>query len=108
MSKEQRLAELKQQVQDLEAEIEQLDGWATKVRSLDSFTVDEKVELFDRLYEQAWAYLKEVMETGFRPKDGKYYLFENLGLMVNVRSPGLPRQQRPVVWAHWAPPFWPS
>lgn len=76
MNKQQKIEQLKRQMEKLESEIENLDNWQTKVRALDSFTPEEKVKVFDSLHKQAWEYLDELVREEFYPKDGDHYIYE--------------------------------
>ena len=76
MDKQARISVLQAKIDLLQQRMEQIERWLESVRSLDSFTPDEKIKVFDELYQQARKYLFSYVETGYAPKDGKSYLFE--------------------------------
>jgi len=76
MNKQKKIKQLKRQIEKLETEIGNLDHWQTKVRALDSFTPEEKIDVFDSLHNQAWEYLDELVREEFYPKDGEHYIYE--------------------------------
>jgi glucuronate isomerase len=76
MDKQARIAVLQAEIDSLQQKKEQVEQWEESVCLLDSFTPDEKIKVFDELYQQAWEYLQSFAETGCRPKDGAHYLYE--------------------------------
>jgi hypothetical protein len=46
------------------------------IRELDSFIVDEKSALFDKLYGMSREYFEGVLADGFGPKDMAHYIYE--------------------------------
>lgn len=76
MDKQKRISALQAKVDLLRQEIEQVEQGLESVRPLDSFAPDEKIKVFDELYQQARRYLFSYIETGYPPKDGDHYLYE--------------------------------
>ena len=74
--KTRKIEALKYQIARLQEEARMIERWGDSVRTLDSFTAEEKIKVFDELYEQARKYLRDYVETGWKPKDGDHYLYE--------------------------------
>jgi hypothetical protein len=85
MNKQQKIEQLEHQIEKLKAEIGNLDNWQAKVYPLDSFSPGEKIEIFDKLYKQAWEYLDELVREEFYPKDGDHYIYE--AVMTEMLGP---------------------
>lgn len=71
-----RIEELERQIEKLKAKQETAKSWGVLVRTLDSFTTEDKVKVFDALYKQAHEYLTNYAKDGYAPKDGDAYLYE--------------------------------
>ena len=76
MDKQVRISALQAKIDLLRREIERVEQGLRSVRYLDSFAPDEKIKVFDELYQQARKYLFSYVETGYAPKDGEHYLYE--------------------------------
>lgn len=92
-SKQTRVDALKDEIARLEREREQLEHWNKDVRALNSFSSDEKIAVFDKLYARAFEYVETSVRDGRKPKDAKSYLFEDVvELMLGVKVWGILRQ----------------
>lgn len=76
MSKETHTEGLEKRIKTLEARLVTIKTWASKIRQLEDFSMQEKADVFDKLYNQTWTYLKETLEADWYPKDGEYYIYE--------------------------------
>jgi len=74
--KTRKIDALKHQIAQLQEEARMIERWGDSVRTLDSFTTNEKIRIFEELYEQAREYLRAYVEDGREPKDGDHYLYE--------------------------------
>lgn len=72
----QGIEELKYQIEILQRKARVIEEWNNSVCTLDSFTAEEKIKIFNELYEQARKYLRSCVEDGCPPKDGEHYLYE--------------------------------
>jgi hypothetical protein len=83
LSKKERLeAELAQKVAELAA----LEDVETRIVALEDYTVEQKVEFFDSLYNSALSHLKEVEAEGWVNEDAAYYMFEDVMSILNIED----------------------
>lgn len=81
LSKKERLeAELAQKMAELAA----LEDVETGIVALEDYTVEQKIEFFDSLYNSALSHLKEVEEEGF--VNVAQYMFEDVMSILNIED----------------------
>lgn len=73
-----RIEEMERELQRLKDKAEMLEGWQTKVRTLDNFTPEEKIKVFDSLHRQGWKHLQESIVDGYFEDDYTYALYEEM------------------------------
>jgi len=76
VDKQQKIAELETKIERLQQEQSYLQQWDSFINPLESFTVAEKVRIFDELYVQARQHLQGYVEDLQEPKDGDCYIYE--------------------------------
>lgn len=92
LSKKERLeAELAQKMAELAA----LEDVETGIVALEDYTVEQKIEFFDSLYNSALSHVKEVEKEGWVDEDAaKYsirqraahYMFEDVMSILNIED----------------------
>ena len=83
LSKKERLeAELAQKMAELAA----LEDVETGIVALEDYTVEQKIEFFDSLYNSALSHLKEVEEEGWVDEDAAHYMFEDVMSILNIED----------------------
>ena len=83
LSKKERLeAELAQKMAELAA----LEDVETGIVALEDYTVEQKIEFFDSLYNSALSHLKEVEEEGWVDEDAAQYMFEDVMSILNIED----------------------
>jgi hypothetical protein len=75
------IEERKKQLAYLESQAE-LEEEMRAIKSLGEFTVEEKVEIFDRLYNSAYSVVSEVKKNGYREEDTPHHLYEQMMSIV--------------------------
>lgn len=71
-----RIESLEQEIQRLKDKTKMLENWQSKIRTLDSFTPEEKIRYFDFMHNRVMIYLEELIKTGYEPKDAEHHLYE--------------------------------
>jgi hypothetical protein len=83
LSKKERLeAELVQKMAELAA----LEDVETGIFALEDYTVEQKVEFFDSLYNSALSHVKEVEAEGWVDEDTPQYMFEDVMSILNIED----------------------
>lgn len=83
LSKKERLeAELAQKMAELAA----LEDVETGIVALEDYTVEQKVEFFDSLYNSALSHVKEVEAEGWVDEDASEYMFEDVMAILNIEN----------------------
>lgn len=82
---ERQIAELKKKQADKEKQQLEISNWKTSVYKLDSFSDEEKIKVFNKLYRHAYNYLDDWVESAIEPKDSEYYAYE--ALMTSMLGP---------------------
>ena len=83
LSKKERLeAELAQKMAELAA----LEDVETGIVALEDYTVEQKVEFFDSLYNSALSHVKEVEAEGWVDEDAAHYMFEDVMSILNIED----------------------
>lgn len=83
LSKKERLeAELAQKMAELAA----LEDVETGIVALEDYTVEQKIEFFDSLYNSALSHVKEVEKEGWVDEDAAHYMFEDVMSILNIKD----------------------
>lgn len=83
LSKKERLeAELAQKMVELAA----LEDVETGIVALEDYTVEQKIEFFDSLYNSALSHVKEVEAEGWVDEDAAHYMFEDVMSILNIED----------------------
>lgn len=83
LSKKERLeAELVQKMAELAA----LEDVETGIVALEDYTVEQKIEFFDSLYNSALSHVKEVEAEGWVDEDAAHYMFEDVMSILNIED----------------------
>jgi hypothetical protein len=83
LSKKERLeAELEQKMAELAA----LEDVETGIVALEDYTVEQKIEFFDSLYNSALSHVKEVEAEGWVDEDAAHYMFEDVMSILNIED----------------------
>jgi hypothetical protein len=83
LSKKERLeAELAQKMAELAA----LEDVETGIVALEDYTVEQKIEFFDSLYNSALSHVKEVEAEGWVDEDAAHYMFEDVMSILNIED----------------------
>jgi hypothetical protein len=83
LSKKERLeAELAQKMAELAA----LKDVETGIVALEDYTVEQKIEFFDSLYNSALSHVKEVEAEGWVDEDAAQYMFEDVMSILNIED----------------------
>ncbi len=76
MNKSQRINKLKKEIEKLEMDLLITERWDGEINKKDFLSPEEKVKVFDELYDNAINYMKTLSETGLAPKDFAHYTHE--------------------------------
>lgn len=83
LSKKERLeAELAQKMAELAA----LEDVETGIVALEDYTIEQKIEFFDSLYNSALSHVKEVEAEGWVDEDASQYMFEDVMSILNIED----------------------
>lgn len=83
LSKKERLeVELAQKMAELAA----LEDVETGIVALEDYTVEQKIEFFDSLYNSALSHVKEVEAEGWVDEDAAHYMFEDVMSILNIED----------------------
>ena len=83
LSKKERLeAELAEKMAELAA----LEDVETGIVALEDYTVEQKIEFFDSLYNSALSHVKEVEAEGWVDEDAAHYMFEDVMSILNIED----------------------
>ena len=83
LSKKEKLeAELAQKMAELAA----LEDVETGIVALEDYTVEQKIEFFDSLYNSALSHVKEVEAEGWVDEDAAQYMFEDVMSILNIED----------------------
>lgn len=83
LSKKERLeAELAQKMAELAA----LEDVETGIVALEDYTVEQKIEFFDSLYNSTLSHIKEVEAEGWVDEDASQYIFEDVMSILNIED----------------------
>lgn len=83
LSKKEKLeAELAQKM----AELASLEDVETGIVALEDYTVEQKIEFFDSLYNSALSHVKEVEAEGWVDEDAAQYMFEDVMSILNIED----------------------
>lgn len=70
----------------LEAELAALEDVETGIVALEDYTVEQKIEFFDSLYNSALSHVKEVEAEGWVDEDAAHYMFEDVMSILNIED----------------------
>jgi len=83
LSKKERLeAELAEKM----VELATLEDVETGIVALEDYTVEQKIEFFDSLYNSALSHVKEVEAEGWVDEDAAHYMFEDVMSILNIED----------------------
>lgn len=71
-----QIAVLEAKIKRLEKAKDAAENWRDRVLSLESFTPEQKIEIFNALHKQATEYMEELAGGGREP--GAYWFYESV------------------------------
>jgi hypothetical protein len=77
---------IRDKIKQLEEEILELKKTERKIRSLDNYSLEEKEEAFDNLYNHALSQLRELEETGSVNDDSAHFMFEAMMELLSMKG----------------------
>ena len=79
-SAEARIPAIYERMEQLTEELDRLNVQAelSPLRTAESFTVEEKCAVFDKLHEQCLSYVRDLIAAKRYPKNGDEYIFESV------------------------------
>tara|TARA_Y100000310_G_scaffold125819_1_gene124549 strand:+ start:1973 stop:2260 length:288 start_codon:yes stop_codon:yes gene_type:complete len=76
MSTEERIAQLEDEIGELRTAQQTIATWKQLIRSLSSFSDEEKCNMFDQIHAKAFWLVRVLLESGTDPANSEGELFE--------------------------------